>query len=352
MKVLVIQQKMIGDVLTSSILFEAIKIKYPDAQLHYLINSHTYPVVEGNPYIDKFQFFTPEHEKSKLKLLSFAKQIKKEKYDVVIDVYGKLSSNIISYFSKSPIRISYHKNYNSFIYTDTLKRKTKSEYGISLAIENRIRLLEFIDIKFKDISPKIYLIGREINDAKDYLTGKDLNLKKPIYMISVLGSSPKKTYPFSYMAKVLDNIAKENINAQILFNYIPKQEEDAKAIYDLCKTDTQGQIYFNVFGKSLREFLGITAHCTALIGNEGGAVNMAKALDIPTFTIFNPALNKQNWFGTSETKKHVAVHLSDYVDMSGFDKKSIKDDIFNVYKKFKPEYFRLELIKFLRGRKK
>ncbi|WP_299112764.1 glycosyltransferase family 9 protein [uncultured Winogradskyella sp.] len=352
MKVLIIQQKMIGDVLTSSILFEAIKVKYPNAELHYLINFHTHPVVEGNPYIDKFQFFTPEHEKSKLKLLSFAKQIKKEKYDVVIDVYGKISSIIISYFSKAPVRISYYKNYSSFFYTKTLKRKTESQHGASLAIENRIRLLEFIDINFNHLLAKIYLNTDEINNSKKYLINNGLDLDNPIYMISVLGSSPKKTYPFSYMASVIDTIVEENKNSQILFNYIPKQEKDARAILDLCNEKTKANIHFSVFGKSLREFLAITVHCTALIGNEGGAINMAKALEIPTFTMFNPALNKQNWFGQSETKSHVAVHLSDYIDLSTHGNKTKKADIEDMYKKFKPDYFKSELIKFLRNRKK
>ena len=65
MKVLIIQQKMIGDVLTTSILFEAIKNKYPDSDLHYVINSHTFPVVENNPFIDRFIFITHEIEKNK-----------------------------------------------------------------------------------------------------------------------------------------------------------------------------------------------------------------------------------------------------------------------------------------------
>ena len=60
MKVLVIQQKMIGDVLTSSILFKAIKLEHPSAELHYLVNSHTVPVVENNPFIDKLVLFTPK----------------------------------------------------------------------------------------------------------------------------------------------------------------------------------------------------------------------------------------------------------------------------------------------------
>ena len=96
MKILIIQQKMIGDVLTTSILFEALKEKYPDSELHYLINSHTYMVVKNNPYIDKFVFLTPKIENSKYQLFRFLKTIQNEKYDVVIDVYSKLSSHLIS----------------------------------------------------------------------------------------------------------------------------------------------------------------------------------------------------------------------------------------------------------------
>ena len=98
---------MIGDVLTSSILFEALREKYPDAELHYLINTHTFPVVENNPFIDEFIFFTPEAESSKRELIRLAKSVKKTGYDIIIDVYSKLSSNIITLFSGAKIKISY-----------------------------------------------------------------------------------------------------------------------------------------------------------------------------------------------------------------------------------------------------
>ena len=71
MKVLIIQQKMIGDVLTSSILFEELRNEFPDAQLDYLINTHTFPVVENNPFINDFIFFTKEAETSKRNFLNW-----------------------------------------------------------------------------------------------------------------------------------------------------------------------------------------------------------------------------------------------------------------------------------------
>ncbi len=335
MKILIIQQKMIGDVLTTSILFEALKAKYPNAKLHYLLNTHTFPVVENNPFIDNFLFVTPKIETNKIQFFKFLKSISDENYDAVIDVYGKISSALISLFSKAKIRSAYFKTHTSFIYTHAVTRLKTPQQGASLAIENRMRLLECLDIHFKLYEPKIHMKIDELNEAKLYLERSHIDLTKPVFMIGVLGSSEIKTYPPAFMAKLLDEIVITVPHSQLLFNYIPKQKKEAKAIFDLCRMKTQEHIHFNVFGKSLREFMAITCHCKALIGNEGGANNMAKALNIPTFTIFSPYLNKQNWFGAQESKMHTAVHLLDTLNYLVED---AKKEPLSYYSKFKPEF--------------
>ncbi|WP_100616109.1 glycosyltransferase family 9 protein [Confluentibacter citreus] len=346
MKILIIQQKMIGDVLTSSILFEALRLKYPKAQLHYLINEHTYPVVLNNPFIDHFIFFTPEMEKSKIKLLNLTKTIRKEKYDILIDAYSKLSSNLISALSGARIKISKYKSYSSFIYTHPIKYKNESTSVAGLAIENRLQLLEPIDIELSKniIKPKIYVTDSEKEKAKQVLTESNINPYTPLFMMSVLGSGINKTYPLDYMARVIDFIVQQT-NAQVLFNYIPKQSEEAKFVFNGCKPDTQKQIFMNVFGTNLREFLALTYCCDALIGNEGGAVNMAKALDIPTFTIFSPWIEKKTW-ASFEGEKNTSVHLKDYKPefFENKEGKQIKKEALTLYKEFKPSFF-LEALK-------
>src|SRR5690606_36758315 len=165
-----------------------------------------------------------------------------------------------------------------------------------------------------------------------------IDLKEPLFMISVLGSDPTKSYPVPHMATLIDFIV-EQTNGQILFNYIPKQESEAKTVFNFCKKTTKSHIYFNVFGKSLREFFAITSHCTALIGNEGGAINMAKALDIPTFTIFSPWIKKEAWNLFEDGQKHVSIHLKDVMPKLYEEKsmKEIKQEVFSFYEIFPPE---------------
>lgn len=348
MKVLIIQQKMIGDVLTSSILFKALKSKYPNATLNYVINSHTFPVVEHNPYIDKLIFLTPEMERNKWFLLKFIKTIRKEQYDVIVDVYSKPLSMLMTLFSGAKTRISKYKYYTCFLYNHPITYTKKPKTNASLAIENRLKLLEPLGIEGSIIKPKIYLTSEEVEASKAFLEEHSIDLSKPLFMISVLGSGVKKTYPFPYMAEVIDTIVSQT-KGQILFNYIPKQINEAKIIYDLCKKETQNHILFDVYGENLRMFLAITTHCSALIGNEGGAVNMAKALNIPTFTIFSPGLNKENWNMFEDGKNHVSVHLQDYIVYSKNGLVDAKKNPESFYLRFKPEFIMPTLIGFLKA---
>lgn len=340
---------MIGDVLTSSILFKAIRETYPNAELHYLINTHTFSVVENNPFIDNFIFFTKEAESSKKALFTLVKTVKKEKFDVVIDVYSKLSSNLITLFSGAKTKISYHKFYTAHLYNHAIKRKKIVSSKVGLAIENRLLLLKPLDIFKSTAKPKIYLNKEEIDNSKSFLESKGIDLKKPLYMISVLGSNAIKTYPFEYMAIVIDKIV-EQTNGQILFNYIPNQEKEAKTIFSLCNPNTQKNILFNVFGKSLRDFLAITCHCDALIGNEGGAINMAKAMDIKTFAIFSPWIDTSTW-GSFEDANHVNIHLKVYKPEIYRNKpeKEKKKEASSLYEIFKPSFFIDKLQEFLRS---
>ena len=343
MKIAVIQPKMIGDVLITSVIFEELKQKFPAAELHFIVNKNTIPVLENNPFIDKVIILDPNIEK---RIFGFVKQmnrIRNEKYDIVIDSYSKLKTALFCKFSGAKKTISFHKWYSRFFYTDTIIRTKHSISTATKAVEHRLQLLKPLGIDFQVIKPKLYLQNSEIENAIELLNRNNIDLNQPIIMISAIGSSEAKTYPLEYMAQVIDEIA-ENKKVQILFNYIPNQKGIALELYNLCKLETQEKIFFDVYAKSLREFMGLTSQCAALIGNEGGAINMAKALDIPTFTIFSPFILKNDWNMFENETTNISVHLSDYYP--NLELKNSKNDT-GIYELLKPELFNNLLLLFL-----
>lgn len=341
---------MIGDVLTSSILCEGLKNRFKASEIHYLINAHTTAVLQNNPYIDKQIIFTPEMDESLSLRTALKRTLKKEAYDVVIDVYSTLGSAQIAKATNAKIRIGYAKWYTKWAYTHRFTYAKKPKTIAGLAIENRMQLLAPIAADFPDyLKPKIYLTTAEIAAAKTVLIKGGVSLDKPLVMISLLGSSPDKTYPLKYMAKVLDHIAATQ-EIQLVLNYIPKQQEQVNKLLNGVKESTRAQIFETIYGKSLREFLALTSHCNAMIGNEGGAINMAKALAIPTFAIFSPWITREAW-GLFEGDKNVSVHLKDYKPDHYISNsvKVIKKNVSRLYQELRPELFEVQLTQFLKA---
>ncbi len=340
---------MIGDVLTSSILFEALREEFPEAELHYMIYEHTYPVVQNNPNIDKIIFNDKDNS-----LKSLIQMTKKEKYHAVIDVYSNLKTALITGFSGAKYRIAYNKKYTRPLCTHVFSRNIQSQTIAGAAIEKRMRMLSPLSSNVPlEIKPKIFLTEEEKSEAKQKLEKAYIDLSKTLYMIGVLGSSEKKTYPLPYLAEILDRVVSQT-DANLLFNYIPSQKKEIENIFQLCQPETRKHIHLNIYGKSLREFLALTSHCDALIGNEGGAVNMAKALGIPTFAIFSPPLNKENWNIYEDGEKNVSVHLKDYLPEFFQDKtfKELSKENDELYNKLKPSFFTDKLQHFLKQNSK
>lgn len=328
-KILVIQQKMIGDVLVSSLICENLKKNYPNAIIHYVLNRFTLPVIENNPFIDEIIVFEEKYKQSKYQFLKFLLRIKSSKYNLVIDAYGKIESNLITLFSGAETKISWKKNYTKLIYTHVVEKLKQPQTTAGLAIEDRLNLLSPLQLpNILQNKPKIYLTEIEKQKAKAKLTNWKINFNQPLFMIALLGSDESKTYPLAKMAKVLDFLV-EKTNAQLLFNYIPKQREKAIQGYRLCKKSTQKNICFDLTADTLREFMALTHYCDALIGNEGGAVNMAKALQVPTFTIFSPWINPIAWASFEEGEKNRSIHLKD-----------VKGELYsnNSFKELKAQY--------------
>ncbi|MGE6355697.1 glycosyltransferase family 9 protein [Flavobacterium sp. NPDC079362] len=351
MKILVIQQKRIGDVLVSSILCNSLKKQYPDSVIDFMCYAHCKDVLIGNPNIDTVIILPEITRKSYLSLFKFFFEIRSQKYDVLIDIYGKLETNLITLFSGSKTKISYYKWYSALLYNHNIKRLQKEEpakYG--QAIDNRLLLLNPLKLADKTIDPhpKLFVSQKENQDATALFAEHKISSDKKIVMISLLGSEKSKTYPSEYMARVIDYVA-DNRDIDILFNYFPSQIEEAKKILDLCSKSTQEKVSFDLLGNDVRSFIAIMDQCDFIIGNDGGAVNMAKALGKPSFTIFSPHVDKKDWATFEDGLQNISVHLSDYKpeSINGLATKEIKTIISSLYNEFNPELFKDKLNFFL-----
>lgn len=266
-KILIIQHKMIGDVIASTVICECLKKQYKNSEIHFLANSGTMAVLENNPHIDHAIEYKSVYSESLKSFYGFIKTIQIQNYDVVIDAYCKVLSSIISWRSKAPIRVSFQKWYSQYVYTRTVKRRKISETIASTAIENRLLLVnEPSKVNSMIFMPRIYLTDSEKIGGKNILKKHGL-FGKRLIMFSILGSSESKSYPVEYLTKVISYIA-SNSNTHFLLNYMPNQIDYVKDIFNILPSSIKHRVHFEPYGKGLRQFLALLYWCDALIGNE------------------------------------------------------------------------------------
>lgn len=324
MKILVIQKKFMGDVLVSSIVFEPLKEKFPHAELHYLIDKKHQQVVAHHRYIDRFLFFE--------NLASMLKSIRNEHYDIIIDLYAKTATAILTLLSGASKRISFHKKYTACCYTDKINRCDKIKFPLlTTALEHRLLLLEPLGIGLQLRRPRIYLTSEEKTDAKSLLDSLGIHDER-LVMISTFGSCPAKTYPIQHMVKVIEQIVEQTDNVKILCNYIPSQKKEFHTLYGLLSETTQKKVVKDFDTQNLREYMAVLSYCKALIGNEGGSTNISKALEIPTFSIYAPHVKGWEWH--EDGIKNTSVH-ADHYQQTG-------------YETFTPNLFREKLNDFIK----
>lgn len=350
MRILLIQYKMLGDVLTSTIIADQIKKTHPQALIDYVITAPAVALVQGHPAIANMIPVTKQEMETLGGIISLSRKLTKNKYDAIIDVYGKNNSALLTLLTRSPKKIGYKKWFAPLIYTAYVKNKpdfTIDFQGTSLW--SRLILTTLLDIKPDwTLQPKIYLTDSELASGLSWILHSGLSLEKPITMAGVLGSEDLKTLPAPSMAQLLDTVVQET-GSQILFNYMPAQKEQAMTIYNLCTATTQKHIFIDHYPSGIRDFLKVLAHCTAFIGNEGGGVNMAKALDVPTFSIYSPWIVKGAWNAGADGAKHIAVHLQDYLPelFTTTQYKDLKSQTPALYKKFTTDLISEKLTVFI-----
>jgi len=87
MKILVIRFSSIGDIVLTTPILRAIKTQI-GAELHFCTKKNFSSIVSHNPYLDKIHYLEKD-------LNTLIKQLKQEKFDIIIDLHNNLRTRII-----------------------------------------------------------------------------------------------------------------------------------------------------------------------------------------------------------------------------------------------------------------
>ncbi len=329
MRILVIQQKRIGDVLIGTTLCNNLRRLLPDAEIHYLIFSFTRGVVAGNPNIDEIVEFE-DADRTPLNLLRFARRIRRRRYDVVIDPYSKLDSWIITLLSGATTRISYKRRLGLYNVTVAEDAGASADYGTALS--GRLDLLRPIvgdDAAF-DQQHRIYLSNDRLAKGRTLLNAAGVDPGRPVVVFGIYGSTPEKTWPERYLRELLAWF-QSSYEHQIVFDFYAHQSEEAERF--CASVENRRNVFAGIGGCSLRMLAAVMQHADLYIGNDSGRTHVAKSMRVPTFTIFAPFVSRRHWGVLDDLDIHDSADIRELVPgaVDNLSPKSIRADLGRYY---------------------
>jgi len=277
MKILLVRNDNIGDLICTTPAIEALRKKYPNAQIDIVVNSYNFLAINKNPFVDKIYVYTkPKHKKNliekikalggKIKIMS---DIFFEKYDVAIVFRSGYSSSAeqFSNISRAKMRIGVKGKNDNFTHHIIFN---PNEHEVEFCY----RCLEPLGVK-QDNEKMFFYVPEEIK--KKYENYKD-------YILFHISSRIKENRYSKEKFKIIIDRLDENI----LVTAEPNDFENAKWISEHTKAKW-------IKTKSLLDLAGLISNIKLFVSLDGGALHLGPALNVKTITISGKT-NMNKWY--------------------------------------------------------
>lgn len=251
-----------GDIIYTSPVIRCLKNQLENAEIHYLTKPAFKFLLEHNPYLDQLHLLQP-------KLADTLKELKKENFDLIIDLHNSLRSLLVK--TQLGVKSSTYKK-------ERLKKWLAIKWKIDFItpdhlVDRYLKTVHFLGVK-NDHQPIDYFLPEETNSLDKIIPN---HCQKP-YIAFIIGATHfTKRMPND---KVIELCRKLNYpiillggkdvsaNSKVIYNALPEQ------IIDLV-----GAI-------NLNDSVTVVKHATYVIGFDTGLTHIAEAFNKKLITIW------------------------------------------------------------------
>jgi lipopolysaccharide heptosyltransferase II len=149
-KILLIRLRRIGDIIMTTPAVALLKTRLPGASLTYLVEEPYRRLVEGNPHLDKV--LAVEKKQKFRDFVKLVLQVRRERYDALLDFHGGPRASWITFFSKAHLKIGYRIKHKGFLYDIRVPRGREEgdKGGFVHSVENHANLVRALGIAFEE----------------------------------------------------------------------------------------------------------------------------------------------------------------------------------------------------------
>jgi len=280
-RILVIRLSSLGDIILTTPVLDALKENYGNSEISFLTKQQYQGLLESDPRIDSVIYFEPEgKDKGVSGLLRLTGSLKREKFDLIVDLHSNLRSFLIRLLVRAGKKVHYHKKLIPRFLMVRFKRWRVNPVS---TIDNYLKSLGEIGIRAWSRIPRLYSKKESEIWAESFFVENGLLKDEILVGIAPGAKWETKRWDLDKFSSVAKNLS-QDLPAKIL---LVGDEKDQKFIIEIeDQIGKEGTIKAVNF--PLNRLIPLVERCGLFISNDSGLMHLASSLGVPTIGIFGP----------------------------------------------------------------
>jgi lipopolysaccharide heptosyltransferase II len=282
-KILIIQPSRIGDIVFSLPVISALKRRYVNARISWIVDDRCCEILEENPCLenvivwDRRQISFKYYKKLRQKL-------KNQRFDLSIDLHGLAKSAVFVNFAQAKFKIASSSTNGMKEFSWLFSKEIKSPKTYH-CVERHFEVAKYLGCDDK-INYPISISEINFKNVREKLLKENINIKNIVGIHPGAGWISRRwcSYNFAMLARRL----KTEINADVVIIGGKEGGADEKGLSEKIIIDSGVKIV-NMTGKfTLKELCAFLKMCRVFVGNEAGPMHIATVLGTQVVAILGP----------------------------------------------------------------
>jgi lipopolysaccharide heptosyltransferase II len=278
----------------------ALRQRFPDASISYLVESAAEPVVRHNPHLsDVIVAERPRGLRRVAYDLRLARALRRRRFDLVIDLHGGPRSAWLTRATGAPQRIGYRLPWRAWAYTARLPW-TRQLVPPRHSVENQWDLLTPLGIALPahglpPVEMPLDDAARRTVDAR--LAAAGVAPAARVVLMHVSAGNPFRRWPAAHFAQVAATLARNDPTRRIIITSGPSETRAADTVAVAAQAAAPGTTAAAIVrcGEfDLSELRALAGRAALYIGGDSGPLHVAATTRTPVVALFGPTLPERS----------------------------------------------------------
>ncbi len=294
-KILIVKFSAIGDVVHTLPALNALRRRYPNAHITWLVEEAAADLVVGHPALDRVLISKRKHWLSELKsrhwrrslreLRAFVKKLRNTRYDMLFDFQAAIKGAALIAMVRAKRKIGFghgleHQEHSYLVLNERIPAVSMDIH----ALKRGLLLLEAVGIPCERIEYRLPITENDRRRARSLQSkrsGGSPNV--PAIAINPMAKWETKLWPWERFARLADRLI-AHYRATVFFTGGPDDRPVIDQIQNAMRSES-----VNLAGRtSLMELAALYQDMACVISTDTGPMHIAAAVGTPTAALFGP----------------------------------------------------------------